>query len=205
VLGYPRGVNLTYWDRAYSNGTAVRRWPNEELVRFFGRRYFHLIERSKVKVLEVGCGAGGNLRMIALEGFDAHGIDSSAEAVDRCKYGLVRRANMTLLPYNDGSMDCVCDVFSSYCLNQSDFRIFLQEVARVLKPGGRFFSYAPSRGDERHAFPGNDYPWRFITPGEYTAELERRGLSVPYCETATRTYNGRPFEFVVIEGLSPHQ
>lgn len=196
---------MTYWDRAYSDGTAVRRWPNEELVRFFGRRYFHILDRSHIKVLEVGCGAGGNLRMIALEGFEAHGIDSSAEAVERCKYGLVRQARMTLLPYGDGSLDCVCDVFSSYCLSYSDFGLFLKEVVRVLKPGGRFFSYAPSRGDKDHAFPGNDYPWRFIGPREYTWELGVRGLTVPYCETATRTYSGRPFEFVVIEGLSPYQ
>jgi SAM-dependent methyltransferase len=199
---------MTYWDQAYVDGTAVRRWPNEELVRFFGRRYFHLSkgDRGLVKVLEVGCGAGANLRMIEAEGFYAYGIDASPEAVALCDgIGVVRQAEMTALPYPAASFGCVCDVFSSYCLTHYDFWVFLQEVARVLKPGGRFFSYAPSRGDKDHAFPGNDYPWRFITPWEYTAELERRGFSVPYCETSTRTYNGRPFEFVVIEGLSPHQ
>jgi SAM-dependent methyltransferase len=199
---------LTYWDRAYSDGTAVRRWPNEELVRFFGRRYFHIprADRKGIAVLEVGCGAGANLRMIEDEGFTAFGNDLSQAALDLAKsYGWVAKAGMEKLPYKAGSLDCICDVFSSYCLSESDFGVFLQEVARVLKPGGRFFSYAPSRGDKNHAFPGNDYPWRFITPGEYTAELEQRGLSVPYCETSTRTYNGRPFEFVVIEGLSPHQ
>lgn len=191
---------MTYWDRAYSDGTAVRRWPNEELVRFFGRRYFHLIDRSNVKVLEVGCGAGGNLRMIALEGFAAHGIDSSAEAVARCKYGQVRQANMTLLPYNDGSFDCVCDVFSSYCLSEHDFGIFLNEVHRVLRPGGRFFSYAPSDGDHGIAYPGNDYPWRYITLDEFRRRLNGLGLSCPYGETVSRTYGGNPFTFAVVEG-----
>lgn len=197
---------MTYWDRAYSNGTAVRRWPNEELVRFFGRRYFHLprADREKIKVLEVGCGAGGNLRMIEAEGFDAHGVDSSAEAVALCKYGKVKLAGMTELPYDAASFDCVCDVFSSYCLDEAQFHQFLSEVAWVLKPGGRFFSYAPSRGDKEHAFPGNDYPWRFISPWEYRRELRQHGLDPVYCETATRTYGGVPFEFVVIEGLSPH-
>src|ERR1017187_8965032 len=49
---------------------AQRRYPNEELCRFMGRNYFSVEhdKRHNIRFLEIGCGAGSNLWMLAREG-----------------------------------------------------------------------------------------------------------------------------------------
>ncbi len=137
---------------------AQRRYPNEEFCRFMGRNYFSvpLSERKAVRILEIGCGSAANLWMIAKEGFDAYGIDLAPAAIDLARqmlglYGQtahLKAASMTDIPYEAGFFDCVVDVFSTYCLDQAGYDATLAEVSRVLKPGGRFFTYTPGKGSD---------------------------------------------------------
>src|ERR1700733_9194756 len=132
-----------FYERSYESSGfgAQRRYPNEELMRFMGRTLFPVPpgQRKDVRILEVGCGSGGNLWAIAREGFDAHGIDLSAEGINLCRrmvesWGCVatlRAGDMTDLPYESGFFDAVVDVFSSYCLPEKDFARYLDGVARV--------------------------------------------------------------------------
>lgn len=49
----------------------------------------------------------------------------------------------------------VVEVFFRYCLDEQGFANFIEEVARPLLPGGRFFSYTPSKTSDAfrdHAF-----------------------------------------------------
>jgi SAM-dependent methyltransferase len=231
-----REICKSWYDESYQrNGFAAQRlYPNEELLRFFGRHYFQIPidQRRSVRVLETGCGSGANLWMIACEGFDAHGIELSPEGVALCKKMLahwqtqatVSAGDMTAVQHPDHSFDAVVDVFSSYCLEERGFALFLDEVKRILRPGGRFFSYSPSKASdafrdpgssrfidastldgirrEGAAYSGNHYPFRFITPNEYAAALESRELRVIYNVTVGRSYRNRKeyFEFVVIVG-----
>src|SRR5271166_3066416 len=128
---------------------AQRRYPNEEFLRFMGSHYFPLPHkvRKGVRILEVGCGSGANLWMVAREGFDAHGLDISNNGLSLCRQMLenwsvtavLKHGDMTRLDCPDDHFDVVADVFSSYCLVEKDFRRFLYEAGRVLKPGGRLF------------------------------------------------------------------
>jgi SAM-dependent methyltransferase len=223
-----------FYDAAYlSAGFAAQRlYPNEELLRFVGSHFFPVprAERGNVKILEIGCGSGANLWMIAREGFSAHGLDISQASLDLCHEMLthwnvtadLRCASMTNTGYADGTFDAVIDVFSSYCLDEKDFSRCLDEVRRILKPGGLFFSYTPSKrsdtfrnpepsrmidastldGIRRSTAPffGQAYPFRFIDPAEYEGLLTARGLRVSRNERIGRTYrNGEEyFEFVSI-------
>jgi len=135
----------------HSGFSAQRRYPNEELLRFFGRHYFPLPRerRREIRVLEVGCGSGANLWMIAREGFDAHGIDLAPEGISLCAQMLefwgtqatLTPADMTDVPYPDSHFDAIVDVFSSYCIDEAGFEKFLDEVSRLLKPGGRIYVF----------------------------------------------------------------
>jgi SAM-dependent methyltransferase len=232
-------ASRSWYEDSYRHAglSAQRRYPNEELLRFFGRHYFSLPpeRRRDIRVLEAGCGSGANLWMIAREGFDTHGIDLTPEAIKLCAEMLqswgtkatAKTADMTAIPYPARHFDVIVDVFSSYCTAEAGFARFLDEVARLLRPGGRFFSYTPSKASDAFKnpgpskkldastldgihradspFSGNLYPFRFITGAEYATALESRGLRVTYNETVGRTYRGGAeyFEFVVIVGEKP--
>jgi len=57
---------------------AQRSYPNVALIQFVAANYFSLPQedRCQLKILEIGCGSGANLWMLAKEGFDAYGLDS---------------------------------------------------------------------------------------------------------------------------------
>ncbi|MDD5290975.1 MAG: class I SAM-dependent methyltransferase [Patescibacteria group bacterium] len=209
---------------------AQRLYPNEELLRFMGNNYFPEKHRNNIKILELGCGSGANLWMIAKENFDAYGIDISPEAVRLCKKMLqkwgvsasLRAGDFMSLPYKAGSFDCVVDVLATYCLPWKSFLKGLDEIRRVLKNGGKFFSFTPSvnsnafknfkpakkidcytlNGIKRKNSPyvGNNFPFRFVAPADYGKILRKKGFRVSYLETVARTYRNlkEKFEYVVI-------
>ncbi len=211
-----------------------RRYPNEEFVRFLGRNFFSIPKekRKNIHILELGCGTCANLWVVAREGFNAYGIDISIEAIKLSKKVVknwegsrveLNQGSMTEIPFNDNYFDAVIDVFSAYCLIKADFRLCLKEVSRVLKPGGKFFSYSPGKesdsykniGDSKmiddstlngitrkdSPYPQNNYPFRFISPEEYSQEIKKVNMFVKYLEIVNRSYNERKeiFEFVTIE------
>jgi cyclopropane fatty-acyl-phospholipid synthase-like methyltransferase len=230
---------LNYYRASYGDSgfDAQRRYPNEELCRFMGRNFFRLptADRKKTRILEVGCGSGANLWMVAREGFDAWGLDFSEEALALCRQMLERygvaatltRGDMRDTQLPSGQFDAVVDVFAANCFTSADHARFLDEVRRLLKPGGLFFSYTPSKrsdaylnhapaelldastlnGVQRKGSPyiGNNYPFRFTTNEEFGADLEARGFRVARNEQLGRTEARRAeyFEFVVIEAQSP--
>lgn len=230
----------SFFDASYRSAGlgAQRRYPNEELMRFMGRNFFSVprSERKHIKLLEVGCGSGANLWALAREGFDVYGSDLSSEAIHLSRGMLesfdctahLEAGDMINLAYEEDFFDAVLDVFASYCLTEEHFAKFLNGVARVLKPGGIYFSYTPSKnsdvfkqtpasekidastlnGIHRPSAPfyGNDYPFRFTGREEYARLLAAAGngaLSVTYNETVGRTYrDGKEyFEFVVVEAV----
>jgi ubiquinone/menaquinone biosynthesis C-methylase UbiE len=144
---------LNIWDNQYRKlGFAAQRlYPNEELLRFLGRNYFRLNkpERKKLKILELGCGSGANLWMMAKEGFTVSGVDNSSEGLELCTKMLehwgvgseLSKGNIINLPYENNSFDSVVDVVSMQHLSFSEHTKAYAEIKRVLKPHGLFFSY----------------------------------------------------------------
>lgn len=199
---------------------AQRFYPNEELLRFMGRNYFGIpyIERSKIRILETGCGSCSNLWMIAREGYSTYGIDLSERAIKLGKLTLEKWGveaslsveDMTSLGFENSFFDVIVDVFSSNCLDRQGFWLFLAEANRVLKCGGKLFLYTPS--DKSQAFTnhhpaikidestlngiyredspfyGNPYPFRFESIKALKASLGEHGFECTSFEYITRTY-----------------
>lgn len=133
---------------------AQRMYPNESLIQFVAANYFSLPQedRHHLRILDLGCGSGANLWMLAKEGFDAYGLDSSEEALTLARNHLAKKwgvsaklvhGSFLALPYPDDYFDAVADVVSLQHLALSASSTALKEVNRVLKKkgGGRFFSY----------------------------------------------------------------
>lgn len=143
--------NVEAWDAEHKRrewGT----WPDSHLVRYMMRSWPDKAKRGDVKVLDVGCGAGAQSFFMAKEGFVVAGLDASTAAIERCqqrawymdmadKNGLYfARADAGAIPADAEQFDVVTDVCSLQCLNAEEYRQAIGEIARVLKPGGRFFS-----------------------------------------------------------------
>jgi SAM-dependent methyltransferase len=96
------------------------------------------------RILDVGCGTGANLEMLARFG-RAEGVDISADALAFCRArGLqkVRQSAAESLPYDDASFDLVTalDVIE----HLDDDVAGLREMRRVLQPGGRLLIFVPA-------------------------------------------------------------
>lgn len=76
--------DVTYcseWDSAYGGGFSSQ-YPFECVIRFVFDLKKHF---PGGRVLEVGCGTGGNLVCISEQGFAPYGIDAAATAVVKCR------------------------------------------------------------------------------------------------------------------------
>ena len=205
-----------------------RKYPNEELCRFFGRNYFSIKSnlRKKIKILETGCGMGNNLRMISEEGFSAYGIDISDEAIKLSKKlfktkklkGNFSVGDFTYTDYKNNYFDCVVDVFSSCSLDKSQGEKYIKEVKRILCKKGKFFTYFPSKKSDMFKFKPkkifdsdtitclkksaySNHPLRFMTMLQYSNLLKKNNLKINYKEQLMRTYfsSKEKFYFLVIE------
>ncbi|HEX5131150.1 MAG TPA: class I SAM-dependent methyltransferase [Candidatus Krumholzibacteria bacterium] len=101
--------------------------------------------RGRAPVLDVACGAGRYTAAFGEAGIDTYGIDLSefllGEAVERRGLaGRVVQADMRCLPVRDASVAGAVNMFTSfgYFEDEADNARVIHEVARVLRPGGRF-------------------------------------------------------------------
>ncbi len=145
-------VTSRFEERYQNEGFACqRRYPNEALIGFLAANYFRrsAAERKNTRILELGCGSGANLWLIAKEGFDTHGIDFSPTGLAYCEQMLaawqveaqLQVQDMTRLDFEPNQFDAMVDVVSMQHLTLKQHAQAYAEVWRCLKPTGKFFSY----------------------------------------------------------------
>jgi ubiquinone/menaquinone biosynthesis C-methylase UbiE len=89
-------------------------------------------------ILDCGCGTGHNLPLLRRHG-RAVGIDltwTGLAFARRRGERAVAQASATHLPFPDASLDVVTSFDVIYALQDGDERAALQEMSRVLRPGG---------------------------------------------------------------------
>ena len=89
-------------------------------------------------ILDAGCGTGRLMAAISATGAAVVGVDPDrgmARIADRLGNGMVARSRAEALPFPDGRFDAT--VAMTVLEFVDDFRIVLQEMARVTRTGGR--------------------------------------------------------------------
>jgi SAM-dependent methyltransferase len=110
----------------------------------FVSRIVGTLDNARPRILDVGCGTGANLEMLADFG-EAEGVDVSTEALDFCQTrGLqnVRQGEAERLPYEDESFDLVTGLDVVEHLDNDVAG--LEEMRRVLRPKGRALLFVPA-------------------------------------------------------------
>ncbi len=133
----------------------------EEANRYCIQLYDHLlgnISISNKQVAEIGCGRGGGSAWLAHHKQPAHitGVDLSTNAIHFCRQRH-QASNLSYiqgdaedLPFENESLDIVLNLESSH--HYPNMAKFLEEVFRVLKPGGHFLLADYREHDELEEF-----------------------------------------------------
>jgi SAM-dependent methyltransferase len=146
------------------------------------------LDNQNPRILDVGCGTGANLKMLARFG-RAEGVDISQQAVDFCRErGLdsVKLGAVEELPYETDSFDLVTalDVVE----HLDDDVEGLREMRRVLRPEGRVLLFVPAFmflwGVQDDV---SNHRRRYTLPGLLTA-VEAAGFSVEWSSYANISF-----------------
>jgi len=133
----------------YAKGMQLNHWPYTEVI----SDVLNLtagMDRSTLRFLEIGCGAGNNLWFAAASGFQVAGLDMSQTAIDYAKNRLnplgypnieLSVGDLTELPWPDDYFDIVIDRGALTQNSYERIRTSLKEVHRVLKSGGFMLAY----------------------------------------------------------------
>ena len=177
------------WEPAWDKIFRIKEWgkyPPLELVRFIARNYYNVLDRKKIKILDLGCGPGAASWYMAREGFSICGIDGSPTAIGLAKKrfkkehlsGDFKIGDIVKIDYPDNNFDCVVDIACIQHNSPENIKLIISEAYRALKKGGRFFSMMRSKDIHVKDWPGQMH---FFSQTEIKKILKRfRDLDIGY-------------------------
>jgi len=125
----------------------------------FNLKHIHLPVNARV--LDVGCGEGRHIFGSLQEYIDVHcvGLDQDIYSLNKCNEGLdffkelntgstvFMQGSVYNLPFEENSFDLV--ICSEVLEHLDDYHASIDEIYRVLKPGGKFLPSVPSFWPEK--------------------------------------------------------
>src|ERR1044071_3932210 len=126
-----------------------------ELRREFGEIDIYLFDQllrgrfdRRRRVFDAGCGDGRNLSYFLRHGFDVRALDADAAAIRSVRRlaaslnpalppSQIQQGSLDSIPWEDASTDAViCSAVLHFARDESEFGAMLDEMWRVLAPGG---------------------------------------------------------------------
>ena len=130
------------WEQAYSENKQYSIWPWSSLVSLFYKIYD---PNNKIKVLELGCGSGANIKFFQhLDKVDYYGVDGSNTAIKFLKQKFPDMVdNFKVADFSkdlgfSGEFDCIFDRASLTHNNLKSVRNSVKLVLNQLKPEGYY-------------------------------------------------------------------
>lgn len=134
-----KGNSTAHWDARLAEtwDTGSRQWPTKNQL-------IASLTRPSEVILDIGCGNGSILRHLKSRGYrDLHGLEISDYAIRRLRADGIEMhfGQLPSIALPAAQYDVV--IASQVLEHIIRRRRFLQEVRRVLKPGGRAFIFVP--------------------------------------------------------------
>jgi SAM-dependent methyltransferase len=149
-------------------------YPNEMLVRICSSMEYSELTNSlfekKVKVCEIGCFSGNNLRFLIEKGFDVFGVEINDDMINlgidnlkRLGYDIpkIKKGNNLNIPFDDSEFDLFVSInVLHYCYGK-DLKKSLEEYKRVTKKNGLVIieTAAPKHDAYKAAKRNNELDW----------------------------------------------
>lgn len=150
------------WEEMYTKNFGGMWNPSEGFVVFTARYLKRRLginlyqEKKKItRIFDAGCGVGRHIGFFAQQGYDVYGMDISKEAIDIAQAWLYQQklhANLEVgdiskTPYKDNFFGVVVSFGVLDHIKYSDAQKIINELNRVLYPGGYLFISLRSSSD----------------------------------------------------------
>jgi cyclopropane fatty-acyl-phospholipid synthase-like methyltransferase len=161
------------------------------------KEFVELVRRGEItgSVLDIGCGTGEHALFFAAEGFDVWGIDSTPLAIRKAKEKAAARGlrvhflvlNALDLKKLNRKFDTVTDSGFFHTLSDEDRPVFVDNLAAILSPAGKYFmlcfselepaGYGPRRVTEREIRDSFRDGWsvNYIRPATFESHTRAEG------------------------------
>lgn len=118
------------------------------------------------KILDFGCGRGQVVSAGLAKGFDIHGADTFEgmyekwmDQCDEALRGKLHKIHDNILPFDDNSFDLI--ISNQVFEHIPDYKKSLEEIHRVLKPGGKLIALFPVQETWYEGHVGLYFPQHF--------------------------------------------
>ena len=145
----------------FGDGVQPRRYLHnvEHHLDNFAPKLLNSVDREVGTVFDFGCGSGSGSIALAMmfPGLRCHGVDISPAEVsigraraalygvgERCRFDIIQPGQ--ILPVSSNTFDlCICCSVLEYVTDPAIRKLCVQEMARIIKPGGLLFMGVPNR------------------------------------------------------------
>lgn len=144
-------MNRVGWEPIWSSGHSGGRYgsfapPNDTVVAWADSL------PARAHIFDLGCGVGRHVIYLGERGFPMAGIDVAPSGIERANAACAERGitfdgkvgDMSLLPWPDATFDGALSTSAVHHALRANIQRSINEIWRILKPGGSFLVDFPS-------------------------------------------------------------
>jgi tellurite methyltransferase len=179
------------WNARWSSAEGREGWeePDADVVAMTERLRKN---RSRIRVLDLGCGVGRHTLMFARAGFETVAVDMAEAGLDELRRAaadeglplMAHAASMTDLPFPDDHFDYVLSFNVIYHGDGTVVRRVMDEIRRVLKPGGIYQGTMLSKRNDGFGIGDEIAPNTFVSEPAPDDVGSDKGHPHFYCNAA---------------------
>lgn len=168
-----------HWEEQAENWIAWARRPGFDSYWFYRERFFEVLPAPGGPAIDVGCGEGRLVRDLAPLGYSVTGVEPAPTLLKAAREahpeGTYVAGSATSLPFADDSVDLA--IAYNSLMDVDDLSGAVAEIARVLRPSGRFCLSITHPVADSVGFEDNAPDTPFVINGSYLGTAQFSGIA----------------------------